>query len=155
MSNYPPPGGYQGGYQGGGYPPPSGKTKTLNLDYNVAALLCYVPVCCIHFIASLLFFFTEPKESRLVRFHALQSLLFTGVLIVVYIVLWIVGIGAVIGSSTDPSGAAGAGASILLTLVFWGLALVVLILYIVLMIKAYQGQMWKLPIIGNIAEKSA
>jgi uncharacterized membrane protein len=161
MSNYPPPGGYQGGYQGGGYPPPQGaggKTKVLNLDYNVAGLLCYLPICCINWIASILFIITEPKESRLVRFHALQSLFFHIGLAILGTLVWFISVALAVGSSADQTGAAGAGAgliSLLLTLLFWGVCLIAFILDIVCMIKAYQGQMWKLPIVGNMAESKA
>jgi uncharacterized membrane protein len=39
-------------------------------------------------------------------------------------------------------------------LVMMGLYVVGFILWIVLMIKAYQGEMFKLPVIGEIAEKN-
>ncbi len=164
----PPPGGYQGGGypppggQPGGYPPPpgggygytpqgpSGKTKVMNLDYNVAGLLCYVP-CCIGLIFSILFVATEPKESRFVRFHALQGLFLIGVNVILGVIYNILGAGL----SAAPSGAAAASGSILLLLVQLVIGLGLLILHIVAMVKAYQNQMWKIPVIGDLAEKNS
>jgi hypothetical protein len=82
MSSQPPygyPGGPQG-YQQGGYPPPSppptGQTKVLNLNYNTAALLCYIPTCCclINLIPCIIWLASEPRENKFLRFHALQGL---------------------------------------------------------------------------------
>ncbi|MFY9557601.1 MAG: DUF4870 domain-containing protein [Blastocatellia bacterium] len=163
MSSQPPygnPGGSQG-YQGGGYPPPgggypppgppTGKTKVLNLDYNVAALLSYLPICCINLITSIIWLASEPRENRFLRFHALQSLFLTGVAIVVWIVFMFLGVGIAF-SPSDAVGAAGSGFLSLIQLLVW---LILLIVHIICMVKAYQGQMWKLPVIGDLAEKSA
>jgi len=157
MSNQPPygyPGGSQGYQGGGGYPPPgppSGKTKVLNLDYNVAALLSYLPICCINLIASIIWLASEPKENRFLRFHALQSLMLIGLSIVVWIIFMFLGVGMMFSPSSTV-GAAGSGLLTLVQLVVW---LILIILHILCMVKAYQGQMWKLPLIGDIAEKNS
>lgn len=57
-----------------------GKTQTGQLDFKMAAAACYLPVSFIHLIAAGVFLATEPKESRFVRFHAVQSLLVFAVL---------------------------------------------------------------------------
>jgi len=49
-------------------------------------------------------------------------------------------------------GAAGSGLLTLIQLVVW---LILIILHILCMVKAYQGQLWKLPLIGDIAEKNS
>ena len=156
MSNQPPygyPGGPQG-YQGGGYPPPPsappGKTKVLNLDYNVAGMLSYLPICCINLIFSIIWLASEPKENRLLRFHALQSLLLIGVVFVVSVILWFLTIAVAV--TPGPGSTAGWG---LLNLIQWAFGLVFLGISVLLCVKAYQGQMWKLPIIGDIAEKNS
>src|SRR5215471_4644117 len=102
MSSQPPygQGGYQGGYQGGGYgapPPPGptpGKTKTLNLDYGVAAMLNYIPTCfcCINVIPCILWLATEPKENRFLRFHSIQGLLLFGVWVILWIIFAVIGL---------------------------------------------------------------
>jgi len=160
MSNQPPygypPGGPQG-YQGGGYPPPpnspAGKTKVMNLDHNVAALLCYLPpcLCLVDLVFCVLWLATEPKDSRFVRFHALQGLLLFGLGFIVGIVFQILGTGMAVSTS----GAVEAGGFGLLLLLRMVVGVAFLVLYIVGMIKAYQGQMWKIPVIGDIAEKNA
>lgn len=165
MSNQPPygyPGGTQG-YQGGGYPPQgggyppqgsaSGKTKVMNLDYNVAAMLCYLVPCllCADLIFCIIWLATEPKENKFVRFHALQGLLLFGAGFVVGLIFQFLSVGMAFGSS----GLTQAGGFGLLLLVRMCVGVVFLILYILGMIKGYQGQMWKLPLIGDIAEKNA
>jgi uncharacterized membrane protein len=147
-----PPYGYPGG-QAGGYPPPppTNKTKVLNLDYNVAALLCYLPICCVNLITSIIWLVSEPKENRFLRFHALQSLMLTGVVIVVWIVFAFLGVGMMF-SPSPTAGAAGRGLLSLIQLLIW---LILLVIHIIAMVKAYQGQFWKLPLIGDIAEKNA
>lgn len=163
MSNQPPYG-YPGGSQGGGYPPqgggyapqgpPSGKTKVMNLDYNVAAMLCYLlPCLCLaDLIFCILWLATEPKESRFVRFHALQGLLLFGVGFVVGIIFQFLGVGMAFGTGGGMMEAGGWGLLLLARMV---VGVIFLILYVIGMIKAYQGQMWKLPVIGDIAEKNA
>ncbi|HYV07271.1 MAG TPA: DUF4870 domain-containing protein [Blastocatellia bacterium] len=144
MSNQPPYGQSQGsGYQS---PPPQGdKTKVLNLDHNVAAMLAYLPICCISVITSIIWIATEPKESRFLRFHALQSLFLTGALFAILFVLWILGfIAARIFF----------GFGLLVWLLEMAVCGIGLILFIVGAVKGYQRQMWKLPVIGDMAEKN-
>ena len=156
-----PPYGYPGS-QGGGYPPPqpppANKTKVLNLEFNTAALLCYIPTCCcfVNLIAGLLFFFTEPPENRLLRFHALQGMLLAGVWVILWIIFTVLGIAMGISTSMMPGGdMARAGGGLLFLLLRLVIGVAFLAVHIMGMVKANQGQMWKLPIIGDIAEKNA
>jgi len=97
---------------------------------NLAALLCYL----LGWITGLIFFLVE-KKNKFVRFHAMQSIVVFGGLAVINIVLLVVPvIGALIGLL---------------------LSLLALVLWILLMIKAYQGETFKLPIAGDIAEKNS
>ncbi|MGD0077120.1 MAG: DUF4870 domain-containing protein [Sedimentisphaerales bacterium] len=117
-----------------------GKTST-GMQANVAGLLCYV----LGWITGLIFFLIE-KENKFVRFHALQSMIIFGGLFVLSIA---------IGMFIGVFAAMGAGFLVpLLSLVNGLLGLVGLILWILLMIKAYQGEKFKLPVIGDIAEKN-
>ncbi len=103
------------------------KTST-GLEENVAGLLCYV----LGWISGIVFIIIE-KENKLVRFHAMQSIIVFGAITVVGIVLsWIPFIGWVIGP------------------IIWLLGLA---LWIVLMVKAYQGTRFKLPLSGDLADK--
>ena len=100
------------------------------INQNVAGLLCYLA----GWITGLIFFLIE-KENRFVRFHAMQSIITFGGLSALSMVLtWIPFFGWFIVVSVIP--------------------LVGLVLWIVLMVKAYQGELFKLPIIGDIAEKN-
>lgn len=155
-----PPYGYPGS-QGGGYPPPpppTNKTKVLNMEYNTAALLCYIPTCCclLNVIAGIVFFATEPKENRLLRFHAMQGMLLAGVWVIVWIIFTILGIALGVSTSFTPGGdMVRAGGGLLMIMVRLVVLVVFLAVHIMGMVKANQGQMWKLPIIGDIAEKNA
>ena len=103
------------------------KTST-GLEENVAGLLCYV----LGWITGLVFILIE-KENKFVRFHAMQSIIVFGALTVVRIVLGFI---PFIG--------------VILNIIIGILALV---LWIVLMIKAYQGTKYKVPWAGDLAEK--
>jgi len=104
--------------------------SSTGLEENVAGLLCYV----LGWITGLVFFLIE-KDSNFVRFHAMQSIIVFGVLSVASIIFsWIPVIGGVI-----------TGLISLLALVLW----------IILMIKAYQGEKFKLPWAGDLADKQA
>jgi len=134
-------------------PPPGQPAKSSGiggLDPKVAAALSYI------WIVGLIFFFIE-KENRFVRFHALQSVMFgiaNSVIIVVLMVLTMVltvvmGIGgAMVG------GVAGLIVSLIGWLIWLLYALVIILLLLGLVlaaVKAYQGQKFKLPLIGNLA----
>lgn len=103
------------------------KTST-GLNENVAGLLCYV--C--WWLTGIIFLIIE-KENKTVRFHAAQAIITFGALCIAAIIIgWIPFIGWIIGG------------------IIWVIAVV---LWIVLMIKAYQGAKFKVPVAGNFAEK--
>jgi len=133
-------------------PPPEtnapGGQASIGMDANLASMICYLTmICCgLGIVISLVFFLIE-KTSRLLRFHAMQALLYGGVWIVVGIVFRILSMVADIALG-DTLG----------VFVFFGwlavrlfVALVLLVFLIIAAIKAYQGQYYKLPILGNIA----
>ena len=104
-------------------------TKTaLGLDENIAGLLCYV----LGWITGIIFLVLE-KENKFVRFHAIQSLAtFLTLFLIVTVIGWIPIIGWIISILITPLG---------------------LILWLLLMYKAYKGERFKLPIAGDFAEK--
>jgi uncharacterized membrane protein len=105
---------------------------TFGLDENIASLLCYLLI----WITGLIFYLVE-KDNKVVRFHALQSVI---TFLPLQIIYWMLGY------------------------VFWWtgfmhfltmlVGLIMFILWIVLMIKAYQGEMYKLPVVGDIADNA-
>ena len=131
------------------------------MGYNVAGLLCYLPSCCclLNAVASVLWLATEPKDNRFLRFHSIQGLLLFGAGFVLGIVFQILGVLLGIGTSAVPSGdigvAAGGIGSLLLFLIQMLCSVVLLVFHIIGMIKANKGEMWKIPVIGNIAEKNS
>jgi uncharacterized membrane protein len=110
----------------------------MGMSPNVEAGLSYV----LTWVTGLIFFFME-KQNRFVRFHAMQSILFFGGLTVINIIL------SVIGGFGVP------GIGLLVALISWAVGIVGLVGYIVLLINGFQGKYFKLPIVGDYAEKYA
>jgi len=123
----------------------SGGKTALGLDTNVGALLCYLPICGINLIYSIIVLVTE-KDNRFMRFNAFQSLLMIGGLIVGCVAVTIVSIILAFVSST---------LSILFGFATWLVALAFIGLAIFMCVKAYGGSQFKLPVIGDMAEKWA
>ena len=108
---------------------PKNQDRTLkDLTPNTAALLCYVG----GWISGIVFLVLEQK-NRFVRFHAMQSIILFGSLTVANIIL-----------GQIPFIGKGFSAVILIIgAIFW----------IILMIKAYDGESYKVAWAGNLAEK--
>jgi uncharacterized membrane protein len=86
------------------------------------------------FISGIVFLILEPN-NKFIKFHAAQSIVVFGVLFVAgMIFFWIPFIGLVIG---------------------WLILIFGIILWILLMYRAYQGNKYKLPVAGDLAEKLA
>ena len=105
---------------------------SLGLEENIEGALCYL----LGWLTGIVFYLLE-KDNKFVRFHAKQSILtFLPLSVLYWIFWWILWWIPFIG---------------------WAISLLIgllmFILWIVLMIKAYQGEMFKLPIVGDIAEK--
>ena len=109
--------------------PDLGKTST-GMQPQVAALLSYA----LGWVTGLIFYLIE-KENKYVRFHAFQSIAVFGAMTVLLILLTAI---PVIGWMLIP-------------IVY----LLELVLWILLMIKAYQGEKFKLPVAGDLAEKNS
>ena len=106
---------------------PEAESST-GMSANVAGLLCYVA----GWITGIVFIVLE-KKSIFVKFHAWQSIMTFGVLTAAYLILrWIPFIGWVL--------------SILIYILM-------AILWIILIIQAGAGKMWKVPWAGDWAEK--
>lgn len=131
----------------------SGGKTALGLDANIGALICYLGnlVCALGLIYSIIVL-VQDKTNKLVRFHAFQSIflsLFPIITMIVYMVL--AGIGIAIDSALGiPI------FSILLILIYFLLFLVFIgafVFTIIAAIKAYNGEIYKIPVIGNLADK--
>ena len=128
-------------------PPATVAKSSTGLDENLAAPLSYLV-----FLLSGLIFFLMEKDSRLVRFHSMQSILLSAAAIVIFIVFWII---AVISSLVVGyiSSILGGIVWLIMMLVGGALGLTLFVAAIISAVKAYQGQFFKLPVIGNYAEK--
>jgi len=88
------------------------------------------------FIPAIIFLLLEPySRNRFIRFHSFQCIFLSVALFVIHIVLMFI---PIIG-----------------WLISLFVSLAALVLWIVLLIKAYQGQKFKVPFIGDLAEKQA
>lgn len=105
------------------------KEKTsMGIEPNLAGLLCYL----LWWVTGVIFFVLE-KDNKFVRFHALQSIIVFGSITVASLILrYIPFIGGLISGL---------------------LGLLGFILWIILMVKAYRGEQYKLPVAGDIAER--
>ncbi len=101
---------------------------SLDLNENVEGLLCYI----VGWVTGIVFLVLE-KENKFVRFHALQSILtFLPLSILAWLLRWIPFVGWALGVLVG-----------ILTIILW----------LILMLKAYGGEKYKLPIVGDIAER--
>ena len=100
-------------------------------------MLAYVTI-----IPAIIFLVIEPyNRSRFIRFHAFQSIFFAIAWTALWVVLSFVVHIPFLGW---------------LTILIWPLiGLAGLVIWVVLLLEANQGQMWKLPLIGDMAEKQA
>ena len=126
----------------------SGKSA-LGLDANVVAGLCYVAnfVCYLGVVLSIIVLLTD-KTNKLARFHAAQSLLLIPLGIVLTIVYMVgFGISAAIDSQLGFP---------LFMIIVWLIVMIIglglLVMTIIAAVKAFQGQIYKLPIIGGFAD---
>lgn len=109
-------------------PPLDSQKSTTGLDVRLAGALCYS----LMFVTGILFLLVE-RDSAYVRFHAMQSVLVFGGLTVLKVLLGFVPI----------IGWLGLLAVVPLTVLLW----------ILLMFKAFQGELFKLPVVGDLAEQ--
>ena len=123
-------------------PPPAAPVQSAGMTNNMAAALCYLA----GLITGILFLVLEPyNKDKTIRFHAFQSIFFNVAVIIFDILVSIV-------------------VRILFEVPFLGwlavlvwplIGLCFFLVWLFLMYKAYNGEKFKLPIIGDLAEKQA
>ena len=121
---------------------PGGQKTNLGMAPNLAALLCYLPVCCLGFVFSAVVAIVE-KQSRFLRFHAFQSLLFHAVIIVLSVGIQIFTM--ILSQMAGLLGLLGTILGLLCGLLALGVS-------ILMMIKAYNNEQYELPTIGQMAK---
>jgi uncharacterized membrane protein len=124
--------------------PATGKSA-IGLDANLAAAIGY-PIG----ILGLIDFFID-KDNKFVRFHGIQSVLFSVAVWVVFMVLCIVLfiVGLIVSYI---SSALGALIGLLYFFIFLGFMVIWFGMLLYSGYRAYQGQTFKLPLVGNFAE---
>ncbi|MEN3014865.1 MAG: DUF4870 domain-containing protein [bacterium] len=113
---------------------------SLGLQENIAAALSYIPIICIVFLLI-------ERENNFVRFHAIQSALIFSIAMVFIV------ISSVVSCFASFIPAIGQILSCVCTLAIIPFSIAYSVLIIFLAIKAYQREHFKLPIIGDYAEK--
>jgi len=109
---------------------------------NVAGALVYFT-----FIpAAVLLFMAPYNKNRFVRFHAVQSLLFDAAAVLLAFALKLGGLLLFIIPVVGP---------LVLVLISMFLGLAALVIWVVLVVKAFQGEMFKLPGLGDFSEQYA
>jgi uncharacterized membrane protein len=109
---------------------------------NVAGMLAYIT-----FIPAIIFLVTAPyNQSRFIRFHSFQCLF----MYVAAIACWVgLAILSMVLAFIPILG------HILAFLLWMALSVGFFVAWIICLLKANQGQMYKLPVIGDLAEKQA
>lgn len=127
--------------------------SVFGLDANVAAALCYLPFCAINLIMSIMVI-VQDKTNKVARFHAFQSIFLmiaSIILSVIMMILYFIAFGAALSGSSIGSII---GILVGLVLLVLGIAsLGILVFLIIAAIKAFGGEIYKIPVIGNFAEK--
>jgi uncharacterized membrane protein len=122
--------------------PAAPAANTGGMADNVAGMLAYITI-----IPAIIFLVMEPyNKNRFVRFHSFQNLFFVVGLFACWIAFVIL---SMVLAFIPILG------HIVMALLWLTLSLGSFIVWIIMVIKANQGQMWKLPFVGDLAEKQA
>ncbi|MDD2655617.1 MAG: DUF4870 domain-containing protein [Candidatus ainarchaeum sp.] len=111
-------------------------------DQGFLAALCYI----IGILVPLFVIFTDKKNDKFLLFHAYQSLLFTVALFVIFFAF---------GVLTMVVSVVSGGIGSLLSCLMLPIWLVAFVAVLYAAYRAYKGERYKLPVIGDMAEKYA
>ena len=121
-------------------PEPAPRPKSVNLRENLAGFISYVT-----FIPALIFLFVAPyRRNPFVRFHSVQCLLCWLVGVVMVVLLRLGGLLLLFLPVVGP---------LLVVLLVAIAAIAALMIWAVLMVKAFQGERFALPVLGALAEQ--
>jgi len=121
---------------------PNVTTSAMPMEENIAGMLAYFTI-----IPAIVFLLIEPfNRNRFVRFHSFQCLFAAVALVVIEVAL------AILSAILHFIPVIGWTLTAILWPV-WGLA--ILVLWVLLVVKAYQHEMYKLPIVGDMAARQA
>jgi uncharacterized membrane protein len=105
------------------------------LSENVAGLLCYL----LGWVTGLIFYFIDKRPF--VRFHAAQSIVVFGGLTVIRIVFAMMFVSSALAGFSMGIG------------LLWIVSVVGFVLWVLLMVKAYQGEKYRIPLAADLADQ--
>ena len=122
------------------------KNTELGIDENISGVLCYV----LGWVSGIILLFIE--KNSFVKFHAWQSIMVFGVITAVQIIIKVLASIFGLMSIFLIGGIAMVFVSILtfISILIW---IGTFVLWIILMVKAYQGEKFMLPIAGEFADR--
>ncbi len=107
---------------------PTPSSSSTGIDPKLASLLAYL----LSIVGGIVFYLIS--KDKYVRFHAMQSIGLGVAYIIIFVIFMVIP---------------------WLYWISWLAWLAFVVLTIIMMVKAYQGEKYKLPIIGNIAERNS
>jgi uncharacterized membrane protein len=123
-------------------PVPQATVSVGGMADNIAGMLAYITI-----IPAIVFLVVEPyNKNRFVRFHSFQNIFFVVGMIVCWIAFTIL---SMVLAFIPILG------HLVILLLWFVLAVGSFVAWIIMLMKANQGQMYKLPVIGDMAEKQA
>lgn len=131
-----PAGGFSPSGSGAGSPP--GAQADGGLSDNVAGALAYFTI-----IPAILFLVIDPfKTRRFVRFHSFQCLFLAAAAFAFWIIFGVLA-----------TALSFMGGGMLIGMVSFLVQIGIIVVWFIAVIKAYQGQEFRLPVIGDLAAK--
>ena len=112
------------------------KDTSLGLSENIEGVLCYS----FGFVTGIIFLFLED-DNKFVRFHAIQSIIVFLPLFIIYVAItFLPMVGLIMNMMSWP-------------IIIPILSIIIIIFWLFMMYKAFIGEKYKLPIVGDFAEK--
>ncbi len=136
--------------------------SSLGIEANIAVLIAYLGGAVISFIPGVryvaflvpLIVFILEKESKFVRFHAMQSFALY-ILNLVFVLLLTLITNLITPSLAFSSPGAALATISLIGIIGTGISLVILVLAIIAVVNGFQYKEYRLPVLGNLAAKLA
>jgi uncharacterized membrane protein len=107
-------------------------------------------------LSGILVFLVAEKKDKLVRFHAAQSIFFSISVAIIGLIIAIITMFAFGGIWMWGMSPMIAGPFAMISMLIWAIyCIIIFVMWLFLILKAYSGQIYKLPLIGGIAEDIA